>query len=149
MLESDWLTNILRWAIIFSEMHDERRFQAALLTTLHEHTHFAKWFRLFQLTTEKYQNPHRHWYWVSVERESNSKLVDVVCSTKVPFSAMRGPIPVWHLGLQQPIDVIDYENHRQWFSLSISRVCPPVHIQLQPVAQITALNNAFLWTKCI
>ncbi len=28
------------------------------------------------------------------------------------------------LGLQQIIDKIDYENHRQRFSLSISRVCP-------------------------
>ncbi len=49
--------------------------------------------------------------------------------------------------------IIDYENHRQRFSLSISRVCPKCptahSVQLQPVAQITALNNAFLWTKCI
>ncbi len=27
-------------------------------------------------------------------------------------------------------------------------VLPTVRVQLQPVAQITALNNAFLWTKC-
>ncbi len=36
MLESDWLTNVLRCAIIFREMHDERS-SRQLLTVLHVH----------------------------------------------------------------------------------------------------------------
>ncbi len=44
MLESDWLTNVLRCVIIFRETHGERSSRHCI-TCPH---HFAKWFELFQ-----------------------------------------------------------------------------------------------------
>ncbi len=44
MLESDWLTNVLRCVIIFRETHGERSSRHRI-TCPH---HFAKWFELFQ-----------------------------------------------------------------------------------------------------
>ncbi len=44
MLESDWLTNVLRCAIIFRETHGERSSRHRITCPYH----FAKWFVLFQ-----------------------------------------------------------------------------------------------------
>ncbi len=44
MLESDWLSNVLRCAIIFRETHGERSSRHRITCTYH----FAKWFTLFQ-----------------------------------------------------------------------------------------------------
>ncbi len=44
MLESDWLTNVLRCAIIFSDTHGERSSGHRITCRYH----FAKWFVLFQ-----------------------------------------------------------------------------------------------------
>ncbi len=44
MLESDWLMNVLRCAIIFRETHGERSSRHRITCPYH----FAKWFALFQ-----------------------------------------------------------------------------------------------------
>ncbi len=44
MLESDWLSNVLRCAIIFRETHGERSSRHRITCPYH----FAKWFALFQ-----------------------------------------------------------------------------------------------------
>ncbi len=58
MLESDWLTNILRCAIIFRETHGEG-------TALHVHITSPNDLRYFKgpysLKQQKNQNPQRHW----------------------------------------------------------------------------------------
>ncbi len=45
MLDSDWLTNVLRCAIIFRETHSDRSSRQLSWPVLY---HFAKWFLLFQ-----------------------------------------------------------------------------------------------------
>ncbi len=61
MLESDWLTNVLRCAIIFRETHGERSSRHRITCPYH----FAKWFALFQgpysLKQQKNHNPQQHW----------------------------------------------------------------------------------------
>ncbi len=64
MLESDWLTNVLRCAIIFRERHGERS-SRQLLTALHDHITSPNDFCYFNskitLQQQNNQNPQRNW----------------------------------------------------------------------------------------
>ncbi len=60
MLESDWLTNILRRAIIFRETHGERSSRQAALDRITCKYHFTKLFQKV-LQQQNNQNPQRHW----------------------------------------------------------------------------------------
>ncbi len=64
MLESDWLTNVLRCAIIFREKHGERS-SRQVLTALLDHITSPNDLRYFKgpysLKQQKNQNPQRHW----------------------------------------------------------------------------------------
>ncbi len=64
MLESDWLTNILRCAIISRETHSERS-SRQLLTALHVNITSPNDFSYFKgpysLQQQNNQNPQWHW----------------------------------------------------------------------------------------
>ncbi len=84
MLDSDWLTNVLRCAIIFRETHGERG-SRQLSTKLQYLYHFTKWFQLFQKVFQQQYNQNQqdtgqiHTY--SKQCDKKRQILSLFCHT--------------------------------------------------------------------